>query len=196
MSTVMNRKSSSNRIDSKRIEVRLAGEGGQGMILAGVILAEAAAIYDGLNAVQTQSYGPEARGGASKAEVVISPEEIDYPEVIRADVLVALSQEACDRYASTLKKDGLLIVDRDKVGRIPVTSAIRAPITAMAETVTGRTITANAVALGLLVGLTSIVTREAIEKAVAARAPKGTESMNLAALSAGFEEAQRFLVRN
>jgi 2-oxoglutarate ferredoxin oxidoreductase subunit gamma len=193
----MNRKTSSNnRIDSKRIEIRLAGEGGQGMILAGVILAEAAAIYDGLNAVQTQSYGPEARGGASKAEVVISSEEIDYPEVIRADVLVALSQEACDRYASSLKKEGLLIVDKDKVGRIPVTSAIRVPITAIAETVTGRTITANAVALGLLVGLTGVVTRESIEKAVIARAPKGTEAMNIAALSTGFEEAQRILVRN
>jgi 2-oxoglutarate ferredoxin oxidoreductase subunit gamma len=192
----MNRKTVISRIDSKRIEIRLAGEGGQGMILAGVILAEAAAVYDGQNAVQTQSYGPEARGGASKAEVVISQEDIDYPEVIRADVLVALSQEACDRYASNLKKDGLLIVDRDKVGRIPVTSAIRAPVTALAEAVTGRAITANVVALGLLVGLTGVVSREAVEKAVAARAPKGTEKINLAALTAGFEEARRILSSN
>lgn len=185
-----------NRIDTKRTEIRLAGEGGQGMILAGVILAEAAAIYDGQNAVQTQSYGPEARGGASKAEVVISQEEIDFPEVIRADVLVALSQEACDRYASDLKKDGLLIVDKDMVGRIPVTNAIRTPITAIAESVSGRSITANVVALGLLVGLTGVVSREAIEKAVAARAPKGTENINLAALTAGFDEAQHIITRN
>ena len=192
----MNRKIHSNRIGTKRTEIRLAGEGGQGMILAGVILAEAAVVYDGLSAVQTQSYGPEARGGASRAEVVISQEAIDYPEVIRADVLVALSQEACDRYASNLKKDGLLIVDRDKVGRVPLTSAIRAPITALAQSVTGREITANVVALGLLVGLTRVVTREALEKAVAARAPKGTESINLAALAAGFDEAQRILSIN
>jgi 2-oxoglutarate ferredoxin oxidoreductase subunit gamma len=192
----MNRKSIANRIDSKRIEIRLAGEGGQGMILAGVILAEAAAVYDGKNAVQTQSYGPEARGGASKAEVVISDSEIDYPEVIRADALVALSQEACDRYASNLKKDGLLIVDRDKVGRIPVTSAVRAPVTALAESVSGRAITANVVALGLLVGLTGVVSREAVESAVSARAPKGTEQINLAALAAGFEEARRILSVN
>ena len=93
-----------------RTEIRLAGEGGQGMILAGIILAEAAAIYDNKNAVQTQSYGPEARGGASKSEVIISRGEIDYPEVINADVLVALSQEACDKYSSDLKKDGLLLL--------------------------------------------------------------------------------------
>ncbi len=85
--------STKNHID--RYEIRLAGEGGQGMILAGIILAEAAAIYDGKNACQTQVYGPEARGGASKAEVVIAQGEIDHPEVICADALVAMSQEAC-----------------------------------------------------------------------------------------------------
>jgi len=192
----MNRKYLSNHTEHDRTEIRLAGEGGQGMILAGVILAEAAAVYDGQNAVQTQSYGPEARGGASKAEVVISAQQIHYPEVISADVLVALSQEACDRYASNLKKGGLLIVDRDQVGRIPVNSAIRAPIMALAESVTGRAITANVVALGLLVGLTGVVSRQSIEAAVSARAPKGTESINLAALAAGFDEARRILSRN
>lgn len=192
----MNRRLNSNRVETERFEIRLAGEGGQGMILAGIILAEAAAVFGGKNAVQTQSYGPEARGGASKAEVVISSGEIHFPEVISADVLVALSQEACDRYASNLKKDGLLIVDRDHVGRIPVTSAIRAPITALAQAATGREITANVVALGLLVGLTGVVSREAIEAAVSARAPKGTEQMNIAALNAGFDEARRITASN
>jgi 2-oxoglutarate ferredoxin oxidoreductase subunit gamma len=175
----------------KRTEIRLAGEGGQGMILAGVILAEAAAIFDGQNAVQTQSYGPEARGGASKAEVVISREGIDYPEVISADVLVALSQEACDKYAGNLKKEGLLIVDKDKVGRVPVTNAVRAPIISKALEVTGKVITANVVALGVLVGMTGVVSKEAITKAVTGRAPKGTEKMNLDSLEAGFAEAER-----
>lgn len=174
-----------------RVEIRLAGEGGQGMILAGIILAEAAAIYDQKNAVQTQSYGPESRGGASKAEVIISNAEIDYPEVILADVLVALSQEACDKYAHNLKKDGLLIVDSEKVGRVPMTSAIKLPITRLAEEVTGKTITANVVVLGLLVGMTGIVSREAIEKAVIARAPRGTEKLNRKALDAGFAEAAK-----
>ena len=172
-----------------RTEIRLAGEGGQGMILAGIILAEAAAIYDGQNAVQTQSAGPESRGGASKAEVIISRDEIDYPEVIVADVLVALSQEACDKYASSLKKDGLLIVDADRVGRVPVSRAHKVPITRLAVEATGKAITANVVALGVLVGLTGIVSRQAIEKAVMARAPKGTEALNLAALNTGFRVA-------
>jgi 2-oxoglutarate ferredoxin oxidoreductase subunit gamma len=184
-----------NGDSTKRTEIRLAGEGGQGMILAGVILAEAAAIYDGQNAVQTQSYGPEARGGASKAEVVISRDQIDYPEVISADVLVALSQEACDKFASNLKKEGLLIVDQDKVGRVPVTNAVRAPITAKAVEVTGKPITANVVALGVLVGMTGIVSKEAIQKAVMGRAPKGTEEMNLAALEGGFREAEKHRAR-
>ena len=174
-----------------RVEIRLAGEGGQGMILAGVILAEAAVIYDNQFAVQTQSYGPEARGGASKAEIVLSNQQIDYPEVICADVLVALSQEACDKYASNLKKGGLLIVDQEKVSRIPINNSVRVSITRLAEVSTGRTITANVVALGLLVGLTRIVSREALEKAVLARAPKGTGALNLAALAAGFAEAEK-----
>lgn len=174
-----------------RVEIRLAGEGGQGMILAGIILAEAAAIYDGKNAVQTQSYGPEARGGASKSEVIISKVAIDYPEVIDADVLVALSQEACDKFASNLKKNGMLIVDKDKVGRVPTTSAIKIPITQLATEVTGKSITANVVALGLLVGLTGVVSKKAIEKAVVGRAPKGTEEMNRVALKTGFKEAEQ-----
>ena len=174
-----------------RTEVRLAGEGGQGMILAGIILAEAAAIYDGKNAVQTQSYGPEARGGASKAEVIISNGEIDHPEVVSADVLLAMSQEACDKYASGLKKNGALIVDEEKVGRVPTTRAIKVPITKLAVETTGKAITASVVALGVLVGLTGVVSREAVQKAVVARAPKGTEEMNRAALAAGFAAADQ-----
>ena len=172
-----------------RKEIRLAGEGGQGMILAGIILAEAAAIYDNKNATQTQSYGPEARGGASKAEVVIAQGEIDHPEVVTADILVAMSQEACDKYAGNLKKDGVLIVDQEKVGRVPSNRAIKVPITRLAQESSGKSITANVVALGVLVGLTGVVSRQAITQAVAARAPKGTEEMNRAALAAGFAAA-------
>jgi 2-oxoglutarate ferredoxin oxidoreductase subunit gamma len=177
------------KYQSNRMEIRLAGEGGQGMILAGIILAEAAAIYDHKNATQTQSYGPEARGGASKAEVVIDSGEIDHPEVIVADVLLAMSQEACDKYAGNMKKGGLLIVDQERVGRVPSNRAIKVPISRLAEESSGKSITANVVALGVLVGLTGVVSREAITKAVAARAPKGTEEMNRAALSAGFAAA-------
>src|SRR5512136_1101622 len=98
-----------------RYEVRLAGEGGQGMILAGVILAEAAAVHDGLNAVQTQSYGPEARGGASRSEVIIARGEIDYPKVTAADLLLCMSQEACDKFYPEVKDEGCIVVDSDSV---------------------------------------------------------------------------------
>ncbi len=174
-----------------RYEVRLAGEGGQGLILAGLILAEAAAIYDGKNATQTQSYGPEARGGASRSEVIIADGEIDYPKVIKADLLLAMSQQACDRYFYDLKKDGILITDSVNVGRVPTTRAYRVPITRIAEEATGRRVTANVVSLGLIVGLSGVVSQKAIEAAVKARAPKGTEKVNLLALAAGLEEAAR-----
>jgi 2-oxoglutarate ferredoxin oxidoreductase subunit gamma len=181
------------RDHADRYEIRLAGEGGQGMILAGIILAEAAAIYDGKQVVQTQDYGPEARGGASKAEVIIGEDEIDYPKVIGADALVAMSQEACDKYFSSIKKGGMLIVDEEKVGRVPTTRAVKVPITRLAAEATGKVITANVVALGLLVGLSGVVSRAAIEQAVTARAPRGTEDINRAALAAGFAAAERWL---
>jgi 2-oxoglutarate ferredoxin oxidoreductase subunit gamma len=103
---------------------------------------------------------------------------------------VAMSQEACDKYGGALKKGGLLIVDQENVGRVPSSRAIKVPITRLAQESSGKTITANVVALGVLVGLTKVVSRQAIEKAVAARAPKGTEAMNKAALEAGFTAAE------
>lgn len=177
---------------NKRVEIRLAGTGGQGMILAGIILAEAA-VRDGKNVVQSQSYGPEARGGASRAEVIISDTEILYPKVLTADILLCMGQMACDRYGTMLKKGGLLILDNNNVDRAPTTYAIRSPITQIAQEATGRSITANVVALGLLVGLTTVVSRESIEASVLARAPKGTEQLNLSALKAGFAEAERII---
>jgi 2-oxoglutarate ferredoxin oxidoreductase subunit gamma len=174
---------------SDRTEIRLAGEGGQGMILAGIILAEAATVYGNQNAVQAQSYGPEARGGASKSEVIISSGEIDHPEVLEPDVVVALSQEAFRKFASTVKPGGLLIVDADKVDSSSAPQAIRLPIIKMAFETTGKTITANTVALGVLVGLTGVVSQQALEKAILARAPRGTEEMNHKALEAGFAAA-------
>ncbi len=171
-------------------QVRLAGTGGQGAILAGILLAEAA-IRDGKNVTQTQSYGPEARGGASRSEVVISDGEIYYPKVLQADITLCMSQEACDRYGGERSRSGLLILDSDHVSRAPTTMAVRVPLTSLAKQVTGREITANVVGLGVLVGLTGIVSREAMEEAVRARAPRGTAEMNLKALRAGFEAAER-----
>lgn len=174
----------------KRIEIRLAGTGGQGIIFAGILLAEAA-LRDGKQVVQTQSYGPEARGGTSRAEVIISDQEIDYPKVLDADILLCMSQTACDHYAVMVKKEGLLILDCDVVGRAPRLQAIRAPITRLALESTGREVTANVVALGVLAGLTEVVSREGLEAAVRVRAPRGTTEINLKALNAGFQEAER-----
>ncbi len=170
-----------------RVEIRLAGAGGQGLLLAGLILAEAVVLYDHKQACQTQSYGPEARGGASKSEVIIDDDPIDYPKVIAADVLLALSQEACDKYYHDLKRDGLLVVDSVHVRRVPTNKAVSLPITQIAEERTGRAITANIVGLGVLAGLTDVVSREALQKAVAERAPEGTAEINLEALASGLE---------
>jgi 2-oxoglutarate ferredoxin oxidoreductase subunit gamma len=175
-----------------RFEVRLAGTGGQGMILAGIILAEAAALGAGKNVAQTQSYGPEARGGASKAEVVIAKDEIDYPKVVRADLLLAMSQEACDKYGNAVDPDGWLVVDADLVKRVPPHQhTVRVPITRIAEEEIGRKITANIVALGVLVGLTGIVPQAEVVAAVERRVPPGTKKVNQQALDAGFAIANQ-----
>jgi len=170
----------------ERWEARLAGAGGQGLITAGIILAEAA-VLAGRNAVQTQSYGPESRGGASRAEVVISDGEIDYPKVIRPDVLLVMTPEACRRYLGGLKEGGLLVADQDLVDDIPPGPyrVVRVPITRIAREEAGREIVANIVALGVLVALTEVVSEEVLERAVLARVPKGTEELNRKALRAG-----------
>lgn len=173
-----------------RYEFRLSGEGGQGIILAGIILAEAA-IQDGRNAIQTQVYGPESRGGATKAEVIISDEEIDYPKAGRIDLLLALTQEACDKYSGDLKETGILIMDSSEVVAPPSGGfgAFRLPIIETAREKVGKVVVSNIVALGTVVALSGVISREAIEKAVLARVPKGTEELNLKALVAGFEMA-------
>jgi 2-oxoglutarate ferredoxin oxidoreductase subunit gamma len=177
---------------SDRFEVRLVGTGGQGMILAGIILAEAAAVGADKNVAQTQSYGPEARGGASKAEVIISNGQIDYPKVLRADLLLAMSQEACDKYGHEVNPEGWLIVDGDQVKRVPRhLRTVRVPISRIAEEEIGRKITANIVGLGVIVGLTEVVPREAIAQAVERRAPPGTKEINQQALEAGLALADR-----
>ena len=173
---------------SYRYEVRLSGEGGQGIVLAGVILAEAAAIYDGKNATQTQVYGPESRGGASKAEVIISDEEIDYPKAMSVDLLLALTQAAADKYGKDTRSSGIVILDSSKVVTPPEGpfAVHRLPIIETAKEAVGKTMVANIVSLGAIVGLSKVVSRASIERAILARVPKGTEDLNRRALEAGF----------
>ncbi|MGB8990489.1 MAG: 2-oxoacid:acceptor oxidoreductase family protein [Desulfobaccales bacterium] len=174
----------------QRYEIRLAGSGGQGLILAGIILAEAAGIYDGKFVCQTQSYGPEARGGASKAEVVISDADIDYPKAIEPDVLVALNQKSLDAYISDVKPAGLLLVDADLVREFPASRAVAVPFTRIAREQLGRVMAANIVALGTLAQLTGAVTLEGLTAALLARVPQGTEELNKQALAAGVAAAR------
>ncbi|UCF07088.1 MAG: 2-oxoacid:acceptor oxidoreductase family protein [bacterium] len=173
----------------ERYEIRLSGSGGQGLILAGKILAEAVAIYDRRNAVQTQSYGPEARGGASRAEVVISDGEIDYPKAMRLDLLLSLTQVSCTKYAGDLKKDGILIVDSEAVTEIPQGDfkVYRTPIMEIAVEQVGKAVVANIVALGIMTAISGVVSEESMEKAILARVPKGTEELNMKAFRMGLE---------
>jgi 2-oxoglutarate ferredoxin oxidoreductase subunit gamma len=172
-----------------RYEIRLAGSGGQGLILAGIILAEAAGVYDGKFVCQTQSYGPEARGGASKAEVVISDAAIDYPKAIQPDVLLALNQKSLEVFSSDLKPGGLLLVDADLVQEAPAGRVLALPFTRIAREL-GRAMAANIVALGALAQLTGAVSLKSLEAAVLARVPKGTEDLNKKALAAGVAAAK------
>lgn len=178
---------------AERFEVRLSGSGGQGLIIAGIILAEAAGIYDGKHVCQTQSYGPEARGGASKAEVVISNEEIDYPKAIKPDILLAMNQKSCDSYLFDLKPKGTLIVDSTFVRQLPTTRAICIPFTQIARAELGKEMVANIIALGALTKITGIVSLKSLEAAVLNRIPPGTEELNKKALKAGIEAAKRYL---
>jgi len=173
----------------ERYEVRLAGMGGQGLILAGIILAEAATIFDRKNAVQSQSYGPESRGGASRSEVVISPEdvEIDYPKVTLPDLLLVMSREAMERYGQDVKSGGLMVIDSTFVEE-PENAPCRVislPITEMTKEKFGKPIAANIVALSAINTITKIVSRDSLEKAVLKRVPRGTEDVNRSALELG-----------
>ncbi|MCX5803074.1 MAG: 2-oxoacid:acceptor oxidoreductase family protein [Proteobacteria bacterium] len=175
-----------------RYDIRLSGSGGQGLILMGIILAEAAGIYDGKFVAQTQSYGPEARGGSSKAEVVVSDEEVDYPKALKLDLLLAMNQKSCDDFYMDLKPEGVLIVDSTFVTQVPTSKAYQIPFTRIAREKFKREMVANIIALGAITKLTSIVTPKAIESAVLARVPVGTEKLNRDALRAGMTAAKRF----
>jgi len=174
-----------------RYEIRFSGAGGQGLILAGVIMAEAASIYDGKQAVQSQSYGPEAAGGASKSEVIISEESIDYPKATVVDALLALTQEACDKYSHDLKEGGILLIDSDLVTKRPAGNfkVVSFPIINTAKNDVGREIVANIVALGAIVALTGVVTKESAEKAVLSRVPEAFLELNKKAFNMGYDRA-------
>jgi len=169
-----------------RAELRLAGSGGQGIILATVILAEAA-VLAGRHAAQTQSYGPEARGGACKAEVVISSAPIGFPKVQQPTFLMALTQSALETYGRNLP-DGCLVLMDESLGRpdfLDPARTVALPILKTAKEQVGKAFTANIVAVAAVNRLLGLVPDETLERAVLLHVPKGTEALNRAALRAG-----------
>jgi 2-oxoglutarate ferredoxin oxidoreductase subunit gamma len=174
----------------ERYEIRFAGSGGQGIVFAAIVLAEAAGIRDGHHVCQTQSYGPEARGGTSQADVVISKKPIDYPRAMKLDLLLAMNQAACDTYFSDLKPEGLLVVDAGLVHQIPTHRAVAIPFSQIAQREVGEKLASNMVALGAVSHLTKVASPKALEYALAARAPKGTEETNRKAFRAGIKAAR------
>lgn len=178
-----------------RVEIRFAGFGGQGIIKSGIIVAAAAALYGGKSAVQTQSYGPESRGGACKSEVVISNEEIDFPKVVEPEVLVVMSQHAYNDYVDEVKAGGTVIMDP---GMIPTEQELknvkvhRVPATRMADEL-GRRIVANIVMIGAFVAITGMIDQDSAIESIKDNVPKGTEELNLNAFTKGYEYGKKLL---
>ena len=166
-------------------ELRLSGSGGQGLILAGVILAEAALI-DGKRAIQSQSYGPEARGGSSKAEVIISDTDIDFVKVQKCDMLLCLTQAAYDKYGKD-PTSALIIDERLSMKYPEPKKVIKIPILDAAADKIGKPMVANIIALGAINGVLNLVSKEALSRAVLDHVPKGTEDLNKKALELGYE---------
>ena len=171
----------------KRIEIRICGLGGQGVVLAGEILGRAA-VYDGNYVVQTQSYGAEARGSAAKGEVIISDEKIGFPMVRKCDVLVAMSQSTLNQYLKDLKENKILLVDEDMVKEVPSVKArvFRIPATKVAETKLKSRIYANVVMLGALTKITGIVSKRSVEKAIIDSVSEEMRENNLRGFKMGF----------
>ncbi len=175
-----------------KYEIRFSGSGGQGVITASVILGAAAALYDGKKVIQSQSYGPEARGGATKADVIIADEKIFYPKARHIDYLVSLTQKAADKFIKTIKKGGTVIIDGDFVD-LPTSSdyrLIRLPLTSNTLAKFNRLTTLNVVSLGAFVEVSGIVGVESVKRAVAEHSPSGFEEMNLASFELGRELAR------
>ena len=171
--------------------VRFAGSGGQGLMTSGRILAQAAGLYDGRVVIQTQSYGPEARGGAAKSEVCIADAPINNLKPARVDVLVAMNQGSCDKYSCDLKPDGILIADSSFVDQPSREDCFLFPFTFHCRDTLGNPVVANIMALGYLLALTGVTSRKAVERALTMSLPERFVELNLRALEGGLQEGQK-----
>jgi len=176
-------------------EIRIAGFGGQGVILAASVIGKAAAIFQGGYATMTQSFGPEARGGSSSAQVILSGEPILYPYITRPDVLVVMSQEAYTRFAPELKPGGILITEQELVRVDDYPAGVRAygvPATRLAEEL-GRKVVLNIVMTGFFGAVTSLLDPDSLRQAVADSVPPALQKLNLEAFDKGFEFGSNLL---
>lgn len=170
-------------------EIRIAGFGGQGVILSAIVIGKAASILEGGFATMTQSFGPEARGGACSAQVIIDSKPILYPYVTNPDVLIVMSQEAYTKFAPELKPGGTLVVEQDLVKVTGLSEAGRvysAPATRLAEEL-GKRMVLNIVMVGFTAAVTNLVGREALRKAVAESVPPSFRELNLKAFDRGYD---------
>jgi len=169
-----------------RTEIRIAGFGGQGVVLAGYILGKAGSIYSNKHATLTQSYGPESRGSACSAQVVLSDGEIFYPALIKPDILLVMSQEAETKFSGQVKKEGIILYDSSLV--TPSSDGIKyvgIPATELAGEL-GKKIVANMIMVGFLASQTEVITLEALRQAVIGVVAKQHLELNMKALYAGY----------
>ena len=177
-------------------EMRIAGFGGQGVVLAGMVIGNAATLHDGKFVTLTQSFGPEARGTTCSVQLIVSDEPILYPYLTQPDILVVMSHDAHERYGTDLKPGGLLLYEQDLLQPAPLHHGTRSfgiPATRFAEEL-GRKVVLNMVMVGFVTAMTGLVSTEAVRKAIGASVPHGTEQLNLAAFAKGHAYGQTLRV--
>ena len=172
-----------------RTEILIGGVGGQGVILAGILLGTAATLFENKKAVQTQAYSSEQRGGMARAEVILSDEPVTDPQVRRPDILIALAQDAVNRHLKNIKASGLLVMDSDLVKEVTPGDfqTLEIPATSLAENELGNIVVANLILLGGLIKKTGLLSVGAMEKAIEANVPPKAKAMNLKAFRRGLE---------
>ncbi|MFQ5599692.1 MAG: 2-oxoacid:acceptor oxidoreductase family protein [Candidatus Krumholzibacteriia bacterium] len=167
-------------------EIRITGFGGQGVILAAYVIGKAAAVMEGRHATLNQSFGPEARGSACSAQLILSDEPVTYPYVRQTDILLAMSQDAYRQYVGEVREQGIILIDDSLVTRDSAHRTFGAPATRTAEKL-GKKIVANMVMVGLFTSTTNVIQRDAARKAIQTSVPSGTEELNLAAFDRGLD---------
>ncbi len=178
-------------INGQRFEGRFSGEGGQGVVLGGSILAEAAILYDNKYAVQSPTYGSRVRGGPTRVDVIISNNQIIYPRATRIDFFLALAQMAYDKYRGDLADDAIILVDQNLVPRVNEDGrrVYRLPIVETAKEL-GNVVLSNVIALGAMQELTGVVSVDGLWKSIESRVPKHYLDMNRRAMELGIEQAR------